>query len=48
MILWFVLGLYQNQTTLSARNFLPLGGSLILFALLCLLGWQVFGSLIKN
>lgn len=40
MLLWLVLGLYIGYT--GASHFV-LGGNLLLFILLLLLGWKVFG-----
>jgi hypothetical protein len=47
MIIWFLFGLYSNRSELIGCNFLYFGGNLILFVLLALLGWQVFGAVIK-
>jgi len=47
MILWFVFGLYWNRTDLGAGNYGPLGGNLMLFILLGLLGWRTFGSVLQ-
>ena len=38
MLLWLVLGLWQNRA-----NYKAAGSALLLFLLLLLLGWQVFG-----
>lgn len=38
MLLWFVLGLYW-----SWPNYAGVGGNLMLFLLLLLLGWKTFG-----
>jgi hypothetical protein len=48
MILWFIFGLYVNHTTISGGNYAPLGGSLLLFSLLFLLGWKTFGFIIQD
>lgn len=47
MILWFFFGLWSSWplTSASAR---PLGGGLVLFVLLAILGWQVFGPAIHR
>ncbi len=42
MILWLLFGLYWNRD-----NYPVLGGSLLLFILLFLLGWKVFGFVIQ-
>jgi hypothetical protein len=42
MLVWLVFGLWANWPT--GGNVRPLGGSLMLFLLLVLLGWKVFGA----
>lgn len=44
MLLWLVFGLYWNRAEISGGQFGPLGSNLLLFILLLLLGWRVFGS----
>jgi len=48
MILWFLFGLYWNGDQLRAGNYGILGGNLMLFILLFLLGWKVFGFVIQG
>jgi hypothetical protein len=48
MVLWLVLGLYVNRPAISAGNYGLLGGNLLLFVLLFLLGWQVFGFILRS
>jgi len=43
MLLWLVFGLWSNWPATGGR-FQPLGGTLLLFILLVLLGWKVFGA----
>ena len=43
MILWFLFGLYWNRGDLRGGNYGVVGGNLVLFVLLGLLGWKVFG-----
>ena len=43
MIVWLAFGVYTNRTALPAA-----GGSLLLFILLCLLGWKEFGPPIHS
>lgn len=46
MLLWLVLGLWGSWP-LNAGNLRASGGSLILFLLLLILGWQQFGAPVK-
>jgi hypothetical protein len=49
MILWFVFGLYWNWPSQPGpAGFGILGGNLLLFILLFLLGWKVFGFVIQG
>lgn len=48
MVLWLVFGAYSNRVDLRGGNYGPLGGSLMLFILILLLGWKVFGSPIQG
>jgi hypothetical protein len=48
MILWFLFGLYWNSAEFKAGNFGFFGGNLLLFILLFLIGWRVFGFVIQN
>ncbi len=48
MILWFLFGLSWNRSELGTGNFGVLGGNLLLFILLFLLGWRVFGFVIQG
>jgi len=44
MLIWLAFGLYQNWGTIAGGAWgAPLGGNLLLFILLLLLGWKVFG-----
>ncbi|MFN4261308.1 MAG: hypothetical protein ACK4RK_18645 [Gemmataceae bacterium] len=43
MILWLLFGLYWNRTDLRGGNYGLVGGNLMLFVVLFLLGWKVFG-----
>lgn len=43
MLLWLVLGCWSNRASIKAGAFSGLGGGLLLFILLLLLGWKVFG-----
>ncbi len=47
MIVWFLLGLYSHRSDLRDGNYGYVGGNLMLFALLALIGWKVFGPLLQ-
>jgi hypothetical protein len=47
MVLWFVFGLYWNGAP-NGGNMGVWGGNLLLFILLFLLGWRVFGFVIQG
>lgn len=49
MLLWLVLGLYVGWSdwSVGVRPFI-IGGNLLLFILLLLLGWQVFGPPLRS
>lgn len=42
MILWFLFGIWSSWP-LSASNGKTVAGNLLLFVVIALLGWQVFG-----
>jgi hypothetical protein len=48
MILWLVFGFYWNRADIRGGNYGILGGNLMLFILLFLLGWKVFGFVIQG
>jgi hypothetical protein len=48
MVLWFLFGLYYNRTTIQGGNYGVLGSDLLLFILLFLLGWKIFGFIITG
>lgn len=49
MILWLLFGCWTNWPQNGSSNgFQHLGGSLLEFVLLFLLGWKVFGFPIQN
>ena len=49
MLLWILFGLYWNWPAQTGPHaFAPLGGSLLLFILLFLLGWKAFGFPIQG
>jgi len=51
MLLWLVFGLWANWPAPGAPRdgtaFRPLGGTVLLFVLLVILGWETFGSPVK-
>jgi|HubBroStandDraft_2_1064218.scaffolds.fasta_scaffold104182_1 hypothetical protein len=47
MILWFIFGLFWNQSELKAGNWGFFGGNLLLLILFGLLGWKVFGPVLQ-
>jgi hypothetical protein len=48
MVLWLVFGLYSNRGAIGSGNYGLVGGNLLLFILLFLLGWRVFGFPIQG
>jgi hypothetical protein len=47
MILWLIFGFWQWRPTAPA-NYAPFGGHLLLWVLLFLIGWRVFGFVIQG
>jgi len=48
MLLCILFGFYSNGPAFRTGNYAPLGNSLLLFILLFLLGWKVFGFIIQG
>jgi hypothetical protein len=48
MILWLLFGLYWNRSDLRGGNYGLVGGNMMLFVLLFLLGWKAFGFPIQG
>lgn len=48
MLLWILFGLYSNREDLRGGKYGATGGNLLLFILLFLLGWRVFGFIIQG
>jgi hypothetical protein len=51
MILWLLFGFvvyWPADRTAGPRAFAPMGGNLLLFVLLFLLGWKAFGFVIQG
>lgn len=47
MLLWLVFGVGPNWPRGDSPAYRPFGASLLLFVLIALLGWQVFGAAVK-
>ena len=47
MLLWFFFGLWSDRGNIQAGNWAPFGGNLLLFVLLGLLGWRLFGPVLQ-
>lgn len=47
MILWFIFGLYVGREDIQGGKYGVLGGSLLLFVLLALIGWKLFGPVLQ-
>lgn len=45
MVLWAFFGAWSQWPAAGAPNYRPLGGHVLLWVLLALLGWHVFGPL---
>jgi hypothetical protein len=48
MVIWFIFGLYWNRGDVTTGNYGPIGSNLLLFVLLFLLGWGVFGFVVQG
>lgn len=47
MIIWLLLGLYSHRADFRGGNYGYVGGNLMLFILLGLIGWRVFGPILQ-
>jgi hypothetical protein len=47
MILWFLFGLYWEGDNIRGGKYGVLGGNLLLFVLLGLAGWKLFGPVLQ-
>lgn len=47
MILWFLFGLFWNRAEAAKGNWGFFGSDLLLFILLFIIGWQLFGFVIQ-
>lgn len=48
MLIWLIFGVVWAWPSAAAGHYGPLGGNVLLFVLLLLLGWQVFGNPING
>lgn len=48
MIIWLLFGMYLNYEAGKPYPFVRGAGTLLVFVLLAILGWQVFGAPIKH
>ena len=48
MLFWLLFGFYWHGTDFRGGNYGPMGGNLLLFLLLFLVGWRVFGFPIQG
>lgn len=46
MIVWLLFGLYWNRSDFSRGNYNVVSGNLLLFILLAIIGWKVFGPIL--
>lgn len=46
MIVWLLFGFYLNRSDFSRGNYNIVGGNLLLFVLLAIIGWRVFGPIL--
>jgi len=47
MLLWLLFGLFWHRAEVIGGNYGIVGGNLLLFILLGLLGWRVFGPILQ-
>jgi hypothetical protein len=47
MVIWILFGFYNGRSDFRAGNYGGFGGNLLLFILLFLLGWKVFGFVVQ-
>ena len=48
MILWLIFGMWSVWPAAGQPNWRPVGGNLLLWILLFILGWRVFGFVIHQ
>jgi hypothetical protein len=47
MVIWLLFGLYWHRGDLRGGSYGVVGGNLMLFVLLFLLGWKTFGFILQ-
>jgi hypothetical protein len=47
MIIWLLFGLYSYRSDLRGGKYELVGGNLLLFVLLALIGWRLFGPVLQ-
>jgi hypothetical protein len=47
MIFWFLFGLYWNRKDILGGDYGMAGSNFLLFILLALVGWKVFGPILQ-
>ncbi len=47
MVMWLIFGFWWHSEDFKAGRYGPYGNSLLLFVLLGLLGWKVFGPVLQ-
>jgi hypothetical protein len=48
MVLWLIFGIWSNRVQIQGGQYQIIGGNLLLFILLFILGWRVFGFIIQG
>ncbi len=47
MLIWLLFGFYSYRADFSRGSYGVVGGNLMLFILLAILGWRVFGPILQ-
>jgi hypothetical protein len=48
MLIWLIFGFWATSALTSGGDYRPVGGNLLLFLVIALLGWKVFGSPLRE
>jgi hypothetical protein len=48
MLIWLIFGIWSNRVEIQGGKYQVVGGSLLLFILLFILGWKVFGFIVQG